>query len=93
MTVAGRPVELTGIKYRMLAEHSVGVGQMLTNVHLLQRVWDLEVCNIVKRLRRKVGHEASSSTEYSRSNRATLSPAATVISRANRQVQYGSDMW
>ena len=38
VTVAGRPVELTGIEYRMLAELSVSAGQVLTNLQLLQTV-------------------------------------------------------
>ncbi len=59
MTVTERPVELTGIEYRVLAKVSVSEGQVLTNVQLLQRVWHLEVRNIVKRLRRMLGDDAS----------------------------------
>ena len=38
-TVAGNPVELTDIEYRMLVELSVNAGRVLTHEHLLQRVW------------------------------------------------------
>ena len=65
VTVAGRPVELTDIEYRMLAELSVSAGRVLTNVQLLQRVWGLDktggsgpVRNIIKRLRGKLGDDA-----------------------------------
>ena len=66
VTVAGTPVELTDIEYRMLVELSVNAGRALTHVHLLQRVWGPDkgedsgpVRNIVKRLRRKLGEDAS----------------------------------
>ena len=66
VTVAGNPVELTDIEYRMLVELSANAGRALTHVHLLQRVWGPDkgedtgpVRNIVKRLRRKLGEDAS----------------------------------
>ena len=66
VTVAGRPVELTYTEYRMLVELSVNAGRALTHVHLLQRVWGPDkgedtgpVRNIVKRLRHKLGEDAS----------------------------------
>ena len=66
VTVAGNPVELTAIEYRMLVELSVNAGRALTHEHLLQRVWGPDkgedsgpVRNIVKRLRRKLGEDAS----------------------------------
>ena len=69
VTVAGRPVELTDIEYRMLAELSVSAGRVLTNVQLLQRVWGLDktggsgpVRNIIKRLRGKLGDDAGNPT-------------------------------
>ena len=69
VTVAGHPVELTGIEYRMLAELSAGADRVLTNVQLLQRVWGLDktggsgpVRNIIKRLRGKLGDDASNPT-------------------------------
>ena len=66
VTVAGDPVELTDIEYRLLVELSVNAGRALTHEHLLQRVWGPDkgedsgpVRNIVKRLRRKLGEDAS----------------------------------
>ena len=66
VTVAGNPVELADIEYRMLVELSVNAGRALTHEHLLQRVWGPDkgedsgpVRNIVKRLRRKLGEDAS----------------------------------
>ena len=66
VTVAGNPVELTDIEYRMLVELSANAGRALTHVHLLQRVWGPDkgedtgpVRNIVKRLRRKLGEDAA----------------------------------
>ena len=65
VTLAGRPVALTAIEYRMLVELSANGGRALTHEHLLQRVWGEEhsgnsgpVRNIVKRLRRKLGEDA-----------------------------------
>ena len=67
VTVAGRPVALTDIEFRMLVELSVNAGRALTHEHLLQRVWGPDkgedsgpVRNIVKRLRRKLGDDPDS---------------------------------
>ena len=64
VTDAGRPVELTGIEYQLLAELSANAGRVLTHEHLLRRVWGQEnlddsgaVRTIVKRLRRKLGDD------------------------------------
>ena len=69
MTVAGRTVELTSIEHRMLFELSVNSGRVLTNSQLLQRVWGPDktggsgpVRNIIKRLRLKLGDDASNPT-------------------------------
>ena len=43
VTVAGRPVDLTDIEYRMLVELSVNAGRVLTHDQLLQRLWHGEV--------------------------------------------------
>ena len=66
VTVAGNPVELTDIEYRLLVELSVNAGRALTHERLLQRVWGPDkgedsgpVRNIVKRLRRKLGEDAA----------------------------------
>ena len=64
VTVAGNPVALTIIEYRMLVELSANAGRPLTHEHLLQRVWGPDkgqdsapVRNIVRRLRRKLGDD------------------------------------
>ena len=69
VTVAGRPVALTAIEYRMLVELSANAGRALTHEHLLQRVWGPDkgegsgpVRDIVKRLRRKLGDDPSNPT-------------------------------
>ena len=66
VTVAGNPVELTDIEYRLLVELSANAGRALTHERLLQRVWGPDkgedsgpVRNIVKRLRRKLGEDAA----------------------------------
>ena len=69
VTIAGRPVGLTDIEYRMLTVLSVSQGRALTNHQLLQRVWGPDetgysgpVRNIIKRLRRKLEDDASNPT-------------------------------
>ena len=64
VTMAGNPVALTIIEYRMLVELSANAGRPLTHEHLLQRVWGPDkgedsgpVRNIVRRLRRKLGDD------------------------------------
>ena len=64
--MGGNPVELTDIEYRLLVELSANAGRALTHERLLQRVWGPDkgedsgpVRNIVKRLRRKLGEDAS----------------------------------
>ena len=66
VTVAGRPVRLTATEYRMLTELSLSAGRVMTHSQLLRRVWSLSkpagsgpVRTIVKRLRRKLGDDAS----------------------------------
>ena len=39
VTLAGRPLQLMAIEYRLLAELSANAGRVLTYEHLLQRVW------------------------------------------------------
>ena len=62
----GGAVPLTNIEYRLLSELSVNARRALTHDQLLQRVWGPDkgedsgpVRNIVKRLRRKLGEDAS----------------------------------
>ena len=69
VTLAGRPVELMAIEYRMLAELSANAGRVLTYEHLLQRVWGEKssgdvrpMRTIVSKLRRKLGDDADNPT-------------------------------
>ena len=39
VTLAGRPVQLTALEYRMLAELSANAGRVLTYEHLWETVW------------------------------------------------------
>ncbi len=69
VTVAGRPVRLTDMEYRMLVVLSASAGSVLPNMHLLEQVWGLgktggygPVRNIIRRLRRKLGDDARKPT-------------------------------
>ena len=66
MTVAGRPLRLTAMEFRLLAELSASAGRTLTYNHLLQRVWGLRnngdlrpLRTTVKSLRRNLGDDAA----------------------------------
>ena len=68
VTVAGRPVELTAIEYRTLAELSANAGRVLTYEHLLRRVWGLDadadvrpMRTAISSIRRKLGDDAANS--------------------------------
>ena len=67
--IAGRPVPLTDIEYRLLFEPSVNAGRVLDHEHLLQRVWDMghaghsgPIRTAVKNIRRKLGEDADRPT-------------------------------
>ena len=69
VTLAGLPLSLAALEYRMLAELSANGGRVLTYQHLLERVWgergggDLRPMRaIVARLRRKLGDDADNPT-------------------------------
>ena len=69
VTVAGSPVDLTAIEYRMLAELSANANRVLTHEQLRRQVWGQEgsadsgpVRAIVRRLRRKLGDDAENPT-------------------------------
>ena len=62
VTLAGRPVPLVAMEYRLLAELSANAGRVLTYEHLLGQVWGKEgsedlrpMRTIVNKLRRKLG--------------------------------------
>ena len=65
VTVAGSPMPITAIEYRMLLGISANAGRVLTYEHLLQRVWGAEgdgvmrpMRTLVRNLRRKLGDDA-----------------------------------
>ncbi|MXZ40390.1 MAG: response regulator [Caldilineaceae bacterium SB0666_bin_21] len=69
VTLAGRPVELRVIEYRLLTELSANGGRVVTYEQLLQRVWgnrgsdDLRpMRTVIKKLRRKLGDDAANPT-------------------------------
>ena len=69
VTLAGRPVQLSDIKYRMLLELSVNAGRVLSHTQLLQLVWGPAhsgrpgaVRTVVKNIRQKLGDDANNPT-------------------------------
>ncbi len=69
VTLAGRPVALVAMEYRLLAELAANGGRTLTYEHLLERVWgergrgDLRpMRTIVRKLRRKLRDAAENPT-------------------------------
>ena len=65
VSVDGRPVQLTAMEYRTLAELSANAGRVLTYEHLLERVWkekaDADMSpmrTMVATLRGKLGEDA-----------------------------------
>ena len=62
VTLAGRPVELVAMEYKMLAELSANAGRVLTYQRLVERVWgergiaDMRpMRTLINKLRRKLG--------------------------------------
>ena len=69
VSLAGRPVRLTGMEYRVLAELAANAGWVVTHADLLLRVWGPAhaggsgpVRTIVKNLRDKLGEDAENPT-------------------------------
>ena len=69
VTLAGRPVELMAIEYRLLTELSANGGRVVTYEQLLQRVWgnrgsgDIRpMRTVIKKLRRKLSDDAANPT-------------------------------
>ena len=69
VTLAGRPLPLIAMEYRLLAELSANAGRLLTCEHLLERVWGEKssgdvrpMRTIVSKLRRKLGDDADNPT-------------------------------
>ena len=69
VTLAGSPVPVTAIEYRMLLELSAKPGRVLTYEHLLQRVWGDDndgdvrpMRTVISEIRRKLGDDANNPT-------------------------------
>lgn len=69
VTLDGRPVQLTAMEYRMLAELSANAGKVLTYEHLLENVWRdrgsagmRPLRTMLGKLRGKLGEEARNPT-------------------------------
>ncbi len=69
VTLAGRPVNLTRLEYRLMVELSANAGRLVTSEHLLRRVWDTldasdtrRLRTTVKKIRRKLGDDANNPT-------------------------------
>ena len=65
VTLAGAPVSLTAIQYRILVELAANAGRVLTYDHLLRRVWGSEggadvrpMRTAISAIRRKLGDDA-----------------------------------
>ena len=69
VTLAGRPMEMVAMEYRMLAELSANGGRVLTYQHLAERVWgergvaDMRpMRTLINKLRRKLGDVGANPT-------------------------------
>ncbi len=69
VTLAGHPLPLIAMEYRLLAELSANAGRLSTYEHLLERVWGQRsggdvrpMRTIVSKLRRKLGDDADNPT-------------------------------
>ena len=69
VTIAGRPIHLTRLEYRLMVELSANAGRLVTNEDLLRRVWDTldsadtrRLRTTIKKLRRKLGDNANNPT-------------------------------
>ncbi|MCY3763832.1 MAG: response regulator [Gemmatimonadetes bacterium] len=69
VTIAGRPIRLTRLEYRLMVELSSNAGRLRTSGDLLRRVWDTldsgdtrRLRTTVKKIRRKLGDDANNPT-------------------------------
>ena len=69
VSLAGSPVQLTSMEYRMLVELSANAGQVLTYDRLLQRVWGVDgpgdlrpMRTVISSIRHKLGDDADNPT-------------------------------
>ena len=96
VTLAGRPVQLTAIEYRLLVELAAHAGRVVTYDQLLRRVWGAEhtgdlrpMRTVVSSLRRKLGDDADQPTYlftesrigYRLARSTTLAPAVGAAER------------
>ena len=92
VTVAGRPVRLTGTEYRLAVELSVNAGRTMTQDQLLARVWgpscpsDSQLLRtFVRKLRRKLGDSADNPTYIFTEHRVGYRMALPEGRRAGRE--------
>ncbi len=71
VSVAGRAVDLTPKEYDLIHVLSINAGRVLTHAQLLRRLWDPEkpgdvrgLRSLMRRLRRKLGEDASEPTYF-----------------------------
>ena len=69
VTLAGVPVEVTAMQYRLLVELTANAGRVVNYKHLMRRVWDLDddsdvrpIRTTVSALRRKLGDDGENPT-------------------------------
>lgn len=69
VSIAGSPVHLTRLEYRLMAELSSSTGRMKTSQDLMRRVWDTldagdtrRLRTTIKKIRRKLGDDANNPT-------------------------------
>ena len=70
-TFAGRPLRLTAVEYRLLAELAANAGKVLTYEHLLQQVWGAEgggdvrpIRTALSKIRRRLGDDPDNPTYF-----------------------------
>ena len=71
VTFGGRPLRLTAVEYRLLAELAANAGRVLTYEHLLQRVWGAEgggdvrpIRSALSKIRRRLGDDPDNPTYF-----------------------------
>ena len=76
VTLAGNPVSLTALQYRLIVELSMNEGRVLTYEHLLRRVWGSEgeadvrpIRTAISAIRGQLGDDADNPTYIFTENR------------------------
>ena len=84
--LAGRPLQLMAIEYRLLAELSTNRGRVLTYEHLLQRVWGEKTDSDVRAMRTIVSSLAANwATTRTTPPTSSPSPASATGCRRGRR--------